>query len=1168
MFSSNIEASEFYEKSSFISEIESKNSNEESILPIYDTEVSITTINQPPPSLSLTHNYICKGKGTKILIDGNLNGETFWYIYKGSCGGSFVGITSGNSYNISPSVTTTYYVSAGPATANNCTSITVFVNSSGNPPPTECWETATYDDSNCTWIVTGTQPAEPTTACYETATFNDTTCMWEVTGDQPMEPNTACYETATFNDTTCAWEVTGTQPAEPTTACYETATFNDTTCAWEVTGTQPTEPTTACYETATFNDTTCAWEVTGTQPTEPTTACYETATFNDTTCAWEVTGTQPAEPTTACYETATFNDTTCAWEVTGTQPAEPTTACYETATFNDTTCMWDVSGTQPAEPTTACYETATFNDTTCAWEVTGTQPAEPTTACYETATFNDTTCAWEVSGTQPAEPTTACYETATFNDTTCMWEVTGTQPAEPTTACYETATFNDTTCAWEVTGTPPSVVIDPMSLPELCQGVSLTLTAESAEAVSYMWTTNETTQTIDVLDNGTYGVTITTSDGCTAYEEYIVTNYDVESLVSSYTIIAKDEVDLRHDNLVSTGAVGTTSNNGKVKVRNSSQVVGFVKSQTTTIDNSSSVGSEILSPAVLTLPVFVNNSINYNSNQDIVVQNGQTMTLNGDTYGTVEVKDGATLIFTNENIYLKKIKTKENATINFSGCTNVVLQKGIDFDENTTFNALGNMVVIYADDDVKIDKGSDITARIYVKDDDIEVKGASNNPTIMTGLFIAKKVKGDKEIVWSQDTLCNPCEVIPPPTDDCECNGGLNEITIAYPGGSGAVLTSNSGTVVDNGDGTYTISNNGTKLEKNFELSDGTSTAQIHTSCSQEILGVTFAGGIQVIGYVDSQGSVSTIDTCPSAPPTDDCECNGGLNEITVAYPGGSGAILTSNSGTVVDNGDGTYTISNNGTKLEKNFELSDGTSVAEIHTSCSQDILGVTFAGGIQVIGYVDSQGSVSSIDTCPSAPPTDDDCECDGGMVSLTLQYNGAISNAYIEIETKKGEIIYSGTHSTSEQFTFIGTGKNNRISNTIYLIVNGVVVGELHTSCSQPIYVGMVIGDFTIIAGESRNNGPLCMVDQKQANLEIQLFDAHVFPNPSSNSFSLHVSTDLNSQIEIEVYDLFNKRLINDRFDSNVTYKFGDKLETGMYIVKIKQLDKIKLLRIIKD
>ena len=330
---------------------------------------------------------------------------------------------------------------------------------SGTPPPeppTQCWETATYDSNSCSWIVSGTQPPAPTTECWETATFNNATCSWEVSGTQPAAPATECWETATFNSATCSWEVTGTQPAEPATECWETATFNSATCSWEVSGTQPPAPSTECWETATFNDVECRWEVSGTQPPAPATECWETATFNSATCSWEVTGTQPAEPATECWETATFNSATCSWEVTGTQPAEPATECWETATFNSATCSWEVSGTQPAEPATECWETATFNSATCSWEVTGTQPAEPATECWETATFNSATCSWEVTGTQPAEPATECWETATFNSATCSWEVSGSQPPAPATECWETATFNSATCSWEVSGTQPA----------------------------------------------------------------------------------------------------------------------------------------------------------------------------------------------------------------------------------------------------------------------------------------------------------------------------------------------------------------------------------------------------------------------------------------------------------------------------------------------------------------------------------------------------------------------------------------------------------------------------------------------------------------------------------------------------------------------------------------
>ena len=171
-----------------------------------------------------------------------------------------------------------------------------------------------------------------------------------ITVNTPVTPTLECWETATFNNTSCSWDVTGTQPTQPTLECWETATFNNTTCVWDVTGTQPTQPTLECWETATFNNTTCVWDVTGTQPTQPTLECWETATFNNSTCTWDISGTQPPQPTLECWETATFNNTTCSWDVTGTQPLAPTDlACWETATFNNVTCVWDITGTQPLE---------------------------------------------------------------------------------------------------------------------------------------------------------------------------------------------------------------------------------------------------------------------------------------------------------------------------------------------------------------------------------------------------------------------------------------------------------------------------------------------------------------------------------------------------------------------------------------------------------------------------------------------------------------------------------------------------------------------------------------------------------------------------------------------------------------------------------------------------
>ena len=121
-----------------------------------------------------------------------------------------------------------YTVTVVEENANGCAADPIELNVEiiqPDPPVLECWETATFDNSTCQWIVTGTQPPAPTVLCYETATWNPTTCVWDVTGTQPPAPTVLCYETATWNPTSCVWDVTGTPPTVSVAAgpaiCYE-----------------------------------------------------------------------------------------------------------------------------------------------------------------------------------------------------------------------------------------------------------------------------------------------------------------------------------------------------------------------------------------------------------------------------------------------------------------------------------------------------------------------------------------------------------------------------------------------------------------------------------------------------------------------------------------------------------------------------------------------------------------------------------------------------------------------------------------------------------------------------------------------------------------------------------------------------------------------------------
>ena len=111
----------------------------------------------------------------------------------------------------------------------------------------------------------------------------------------------------------------------------------------------------------------------------------------------------------------------------------------------------------------------------------------------------------------------------------------------------------------------------------------------------------------------------------------------------------------------------------------------------------------------------------------------------------------------------------------------------------------------------------------------------------------------------------------------------------------------------------------------------------------------------------------------------------------------------------------------------------------------------------------------------TGPPPPPPGGDCECDGKVTWLTLQYNGS---ATAEIKVKQGKKeIFKQTLNPGDQFTVNGADKEGTLGKEIKIYVDGDENAKIHTSCSQPIYIGLVKGDFEIIDGESRYGGTLC-------------------------------------------------------------------------------------------
>ena len=101
--------------------------------------VQFTTLPSDPTSITVSVNPICQGSATTLTSNG-AQGTVYWYT--GSCGGTSVG--TGNTINVSPGVTTTYFARnySNGLYSNGCSSTTITVNSiptiTGTTPVSRC----------------------------------------------------------------------------------------------------------------------------------------------------------------------------------------------------------------------------------------------------------------------------------------------------------------------------------------------------------------------------------------------------------------------------------------------------------------------------------------------------------------------------------------------------------------------------------------------------------------------------------------------------------------------------------------------------------------------------------------------------------------------------------------------------------------------------------------------------------------------------------------------------------------------------------------------------------------------------------------------------------------------------------------------------------------------
>jgi|GEM_PF-1331868 len=123
---------------------------------------------------------------------------------------------------------------------------------------------------------------------------------------------------------------------------------------------------------------------------------------------------------------------------------------------------------------------------------------------------------------------------------------------------------------------------------------------------------------------------------------------------------------------------------------------------------------------------------------------------------------------------------------------------------------------------------------------------------------------------------------------------------------------------------------------------------------------------------------------------------------------------------------------------------------------------------------GSVENQALVEG---CYDPQPVNPNGNCDGKVTSLELEYQGNVVDGTIKVIEHDGQIVFQGVVQPGERFEFFGQDPpQNTLGPKIDIYINNNFVQEIHTSCSQPIGPGAVYGDFEVIKGTSRNNGPL--------------------------------------------------------------------------------------------
>jgi hypothetical protein len=123
-----------------------------------------------------------------------------------------------------------------------------------------------------------------------------------------------------------------------------------------------------------------------------------------------------------------------------------------------------------------------------------------------------------------------------------------------------------------------------------------------------------------------------------------------------------------------------------------------------------------------------------------------------------------------------------------------------------------------------------------------------------------------------------------------------------------------------------------------------------------------------------------------------------------------------------------------------------------------------------------------------------------------------------------------------------------------------------GNISTQKTSIVVPDNLRGDFSKVAYnfDTENDGDI----DSHGDYFGKLFDCKVSPNPGKQNFNLEIKSVSNEKIEVNLFDISGRLISKLSAVKNNTLRFGDDLRPGVYMVEVKQGQRQKIIKVVKQ